>query len=92
MTRGKQAKSWAPYNPGDTITLKHQCGEEREVHTATIEVRRAENVVGFDVGSYRWRVVAVRCDGTLVMVDVDRFGFDQHGRVAPLPVADEVSP
>lgn len=94
MTAGKQATGWAPYMPGDTITLRHRCGEDGQAHTATLEVRRTENVVGYDIGTYRFRVVAIRCDGSLVMIDVDHNGFDRDGRVTTLGVelADDRDP
>lgn len=92
MTKGQQTKGWAPYQPGDSLTLRHACGDPTQTHTAAVEVRRCESVQGHDIGSYKWRVVATRCDGTLVMVDVDHHGLDQHARVTPPAVVEAVQP
>lgn len=80
----RQTLGWAPYRPGDAVRVRHVCGEDRVVHVADVEVRRVEAVQGLEVGDYRYRVIAVRCDGELLKVDVNDRGFSRSGSVQRL--------
>ncbi|PFG19842.1 hypothetical protein [Serinibacter salmoneus] len=78
MTLGKQAK-WAPFKPGDPLVIRHRCAFPDAVvdHVESLRVRRAESRSGYDVGNFKWRVIAERCDGSLLAVYVDHRGLDQ---------------